>query len=481
MSGPQFCHLQSFSQRANAAGQHVGQVLKEAARDPEFSAHIDAPLPPRVIYGAAPDEVQRLHDAMVDAGGTSVELADGSTRTRRLRRDRHTLMTFIASHPFPSKFVAEDAEASVLYEGWVERNVAWLRQKFEGRLVGVIEHRDEEHPHIHAFILPSDDPECHARRLNPAWVAKEKAEAEARANDADKRTAVKLGNAAYKTRARELQDEYHAEVGQPCGLTRTGPKGERLSRAQWKARKEAARRDADLMDQMEERIARLATTEAEIEAAANETAGELVRRVDAVEAAERRAAEKLADAERARALANQECRRAEDVARQAEAAGRAERDRLVAEGRAEGEAQAERVRQKEFTKIDQWRKTLRDREAALEEEKRSFTHERERFFVEVVANATAMVVGVFVGILDGSVHRADDGRGWKVDDPDLRKKVMSSQASAGLRKAADTISDLWDRLTARLSQAERDEQIKEAQATAREVRQQAPTSMGFEP
>ena len=85
MSGPQFFHLQSFSRKANPAGQSVEQVLAEAGRVPRFSTHVTAPRPPRVVAGLHPARIKERHDAMVEAGRISVTLADGSTKEITLR------------------------------------------------------------------------------------------------------------------------------------------------------------------------------------------------------------------------------------------------------------------------------------------------------------------------------------------------------------------------------------------------------------
>lgn len=86
-----------------------------------------------------------------------------------------------------------------------------------------------------------------ARSLNPAYVAKEQAEQRAKAEGKANKIAVKEGNLAYKDAARAFQDDYAEKVGQFCAMTRTGPKRERLSRQQWKARKKAAERIRDAL------------------------------------------------------------------------------------------------------------------------------------------------------------------------------------------------------------------------------------------
>lgn len=263
MSGPQFIHIQSYSLKANPAGQSVTQILGEAARQPEFSVHVDSPSPPTIIYGITPDEVRERHAEMLASRETEVQLKNGKTVKRGIRRDRHTLLTAVASYPLMRSQVAEGSPDRAAYLKWVELNVKWLKERFRDQLVSVIQHEDEPHPHLHAFVLPLDDPDCMARRLNPAWAVKEQAEKLAKTNGHPARAAVKLGNQAYKERGRELQDDYYQKVGLPIGLTRTGPKRERLSRQQWKARKEEARRNAELLRDMDNRVETIAEGEAD--------------------------------------------------------------------------------------------------------------------------------------------------------------------------------------------------------------------------
>lgn len=62
-------------------------------------------------------------------------------------------MTCIASHPSLTHQIESDPEARRKYDDWVEYNLAFFRQMFGDELVGVVEHLDEEHPHLHGFIL----------------------------------------------------------------------------------------------------------------------------------------------------------------------------------------------------------------------------------------------------------------------------------------------------------------------------------------
>lgn len=309
MSGPQFIHLQSFSRKQNKGGQSVGQVLAEAARAPEFSQHIETPKPPNLVFGITPEEVHHKHDELISNGHVDVVKSDGTSAQRGIRKDRHTLLTAVASYPLLSAQVLEGSKDRQAYQDWVELNLRWLQEMFGDRLVSVVEHMDEEHPHLHAFILPIGDTSCSARQLNPAWAEKEEAETLARKNGRPAKEAVKLGNLAYRAKGRDLQDDYFQKVGIPAGLTRTGPKRERLSRQQWKARKEAARREAELLRQMSDRLEVLDAGQVSFEAAADEKTKELAAKFELAEAL-------MDDAQAAKAQAEYAAAAIKDKARQ---------------------------------------------------------------------------------------------------------------------------------------------------------------------
>lgn len=67
LTGPRFIHLQSFSRKANKAGQNVEQILVEAARARVFRAYGEVEAP-SLIYGITPEDVQAKHDKNGGAG-----------------------------------------------------------------------------------------------------------------------------------------------------------------------------------------------------------------------------------------------------------------------------------------------------------------------------------------------------------------------------------------------------------------------------
>ncbi|WP_439525951.1 plasmid recombination protein [Roseovarius mucosus] len=454
MSGPQFMHLQSFSRKANVGGQSVEQVLAEASRAPEYSKHVADPRPPSLVYGVAADEVRRLHDEMVAAGGVEVTLKDGRTARRGIRKDRHSLLTAVASHPFPTELVLTDEAARTDYEKWREYNVAWLKDRFGDQLISVIEHWDEKRPHIHAYVLPLDDPSCSARQLNPAWQAKEEAMEVARAAGHDDKAALKLGNAAYRAKARELQDHYYEHVSLACGLTRTGPKRERLSRQQWKARKEAAKLTARISQEIDGRLEDVVDAEDGLERSLAAKAEEIVEKLDLADQALEKAEADRAEAKR---LREQAARYAQNTDAHIQQQLDQKQEALEALHRQQREAERadlHRARQE----AEQEARRLRDAQAQLNQDRADALR-------NAAKEAAHVVLELFLGVLDGSVRpRPDDSRIWIIRDDDLRERAKRLNLIELVKDTMKVLHDAWTQLSERLSpseQAAASEQIAE--------------------
>ncbi|MBY5933743.1 hypothetical protein KUV51_12095 [Tateyamaria omphalii] len=450
MSGPQFMHLQSYSRKANPRGQSVEQVLAEAARAPVYSKHVVEPQPPSVVYGVAANEVRKLHDDMVAAGGIDVTLKDGRKTRRGIRKDRHTLMTAVASHPLPTELVNTKPNARADYEIWREHNVVWLKTCFGDKLVSVIEHWDEEHPHLHAYILPLGDATCSARQLNPAWQAKEEAMEVARAAGHDDKAALNFGNAAYRSKARELQDHYYEHVSLACGLTRTGPKRERLNRQQWKARKDQARRDAKLQSDIEKRVERIVNAEDDLEESVSEKAKEL--------------AEKLA-------LVDQAKQEAEDAKIRA-----TKRARKVVEAAKEDVRQLQqKVREDLAARTSQ----IEAAEAELEQKRRAFDFEKRRVVKRVVLDVARVTVRVLTGVFIGTVQTDPKQSSFTIADKSLARSVEDYGIRSYLEKPVTAVLSFWQKIS---SFAPRDQVASLAQDLKGEIGLGSPSSdRGAEP
>lgn len=454
MSGPQFMHLQSYSRKANKGGQSVDQVLSEASREPVYSKHVPNPRPPSLVYGVTAGEVRRLHDEMIVAGGVEVTLKDGRTVRRGIRKDRHTLMTAVASHPLPTDFVNTNPDARADYEHWRDHNLAWLKARFGDKLVSVIEHWDEKHPHIHAYILPFDDQTCSARQLNPAWKAKEETMEAARAAGHDDKAALKLGNAAYREKARELQDHYYEHVSLPCGLTRTGPKRERLSRQQWKARKDAAKLTAQINQEINGRLEDIVDAEDGLEQSLAAKAEEISDKLDLAEQA-------LEDAENNRAEAQRLRQKIERDAQSTNMRIQHEIDRkreeLVVLHRQQRETEFADLRRAR-AKAEQ--ATLRQREMLAQ-----INQDREDTLRKAAQEAANVVLELFLGVFEGSVWPdSQDPTNWFVEDEKLRKRANNLKLLTLINDVLNVLHDIWTTLIKTLSPTEQEaiaEPVKE--------------------
>jgi hypothetical protein len=466
MSGPQFVHFQTFSRKKNEVKQSVDQVLAEAARVPLYSIHVAEPLPPSVVFGVTVEEVCRLHDEMVANGGVEVTLTDGRKARRGIRKDRHTLMTVVASHPFLTELVVSDDDARSDYERWRNHNIAWLKARFGGNLVSVIEHQDEKHPHLHAYILPLNDPTCTARDLNPAWRSKEEAMAIAREAGHDAQVANKLSNVAYRSAAREIQDDYFQHVSVPCGLTRTGPKRRRFSRQQWAAEKAAAKLSAQVERDLEGRMVSLIEAEEGLDHALDDKIQDLAEKLDQVDQA-------LADAERERSAAEKERR----AARNAEADAKAVLSRA--------EDGAKRIQRDAEKDLARQRQKLVDANAAreaqrLEAERHRLAQDHDRRVRDGIQEAVQLSMKLLIGVLDGSVRQNPQTRGWIVEDNKLREQSRSLKLISQMGSALTAVRDTWDRLKSKLTDAEQQAAREQAKAPIKEAAK-APPREGFSP
>lgn len=240
MSGPQFVHLQTFSRKPNPAGQSVSQVLGELARNPEFSRHLESPKPPELVDGLSPFDLMQQHDLMIQNAKVEVRVK-GKVKHRAVRKDRHTLMTVVASYPIPWERIKDNPEEMKDLRSWEGKNIAFFKQMFGKQYQSTVRHTDEEFPHLHIFALPELVPGIDATALHPGKRAKQKAEELARKEGLSAREAVAIGNKELKRNMRKFQDIYYTHVGEPCGLLRLGPKRQRLTRKVYQAQKHAAR------------------------------------------------------------------------------------------------------------------------------------------------------------------------------------------------------------------------------------------------
>lgn len=141
----------------------------------------------------------------------------------------------MTSWPTPRAEVEQSDAARQAYEEWMRRCLTFCRQLFGAALLSVIEHTDERHLHVHIFAAARRDRDTDLYSLESIWPP---LAAEARARRANK--SRKAQRAAFRKKARLVQELYYRMVGAPGGLTRFGPRRQRLSREEWQAQRSQA-------------------------------------------------------------------------------------------------------------------------------------------------------------------------------------------------------------------------------------------------
>jgi hypothetical protein len=341
MAGYQFAHMATHSRKGNAPYTSVSDITDEAARLPGACPHVAEPKPPTILFGVAPEKIPALLELRI----AQAKARSHGKAMRAIRRDTHVLESIVCSHPAYVDAPPEGSETHARwlserdtmldYELWRRLTVGFILWDAERRgmtVLSIVEHLDEKHPHIHAYLAPNNA-RHDAKASHPGHKAKRAAAAlSGSKKDQDR---------AYQAAMRDWQDEYNKRVGEPCGLTRFGPRLERLSREEWhRKQKEAelgkvARERAEVARE-EEAVARATAKAAEestdravrkrrenekLAAAAEENRAVADAAAQASNAAARSAAEQMAEIARRRAeeedalarvqvaIAEAECRR----------------------------------------------------------------------------------------------------------------------------------------------------------------------------
>lgn len=229
----QFGHINTYARKPkagkNGAARSVREILGEADRVAENSAHVTDPKPPVHLAGMTPSELaERIDDLLVERA------IEGR---RAPRSDVRVLAAAVYSWPEHVAYYDKDR-----LDAWVKDQIKW-HAKYVGAVDCAVLHLDEAHPHIHVYTVDPD-----ARRLTPGCKAKREAEAEGLAAMLPQKDICKQANIAYKAAMVAWQDALHAEVGQFHGLARLGPKRQRLTRPEWRKAKEERIAAADALN-----------------------------------------------------------------------------------------------------------------------------------------------------------------------------------------------------------------------------------------
>ncbi|MHB7443379.1 plasmid recombination protein, partial [Klebsiella pneumoniae] len=219
-------HIESYArvgsnQKGKSTKWNIHQIAGEAMRNDEDCKHVEHPQEPTVLFGvdayAAADMAQKWAETSVDASG------------RKLRKDGSCLLAGVIS--FPEGRTEED------WKAFRDDSIKYLKDKYGENLKSVIEHRDESNLHIHFYSVPKL-----GQKFDEIHDGK-KAILEAKKENSKLLKGEQ--NKVYIEAMKEFQEDFYNKVAINHGMTKTGPKRERLTREEWKARKEYALKQSE--------------------------------------------------------------------------------------------------------------------------------------------------------------------------------------------------------------------------------------------
>lgn len=185
-------------------------VANEAMRVDGFCPHVYRPQSPQILLGLDPRNLPQI------ALERSQKARD--RKGRKIRKDAPLLLAGV---------ISVGSESDVNFREFLKSSIDFLRRKYGINLMSAVLHLDEEHPHIHFYVIPSVTDGCFAMSEVHDGI---------RARNECKDGYSKKAH-AYKKAMREFQDSYYEEVGSRLGLTRLGPKVQRLTRKEWQSQK----------------------------------------------------------------------------------------------------------------------------------------------------------------------------------------------------------------------------------------------------
>ncbi|UPJ60301.1 plasmid recombination protein [Bradyrhizobium sp. 192] len=220
----QFLHIETYARmgahkrRSSVRKRSMHDIRDEMLRAPHACPHVAFPGEPGVLIGS-PDQAFAI--------AAERALAAVDKVGRKLRCDSPVTLVGVVSWPDLVSEVTADPEKQAEYAFWRATTIAWLRDRWGDDLESVVEHLDELRPHLHFVVVPKL---CGAGRLRMESVHPGK-RAAAQCEDAGGTRREQKD--AYIDAMIDLQHAYYEQVSVLCGLTRLGPRRQRLTRKEW--------------------------------------------------------------------------------------------------------------------------------------------------------------------------------------------------------------------------------------------------------
>jgi len=256
-TGIQFGHIQTYGLKVsrNHKGKGnawtVGDIAKEASRDPEHSHHVENPQEPVHLHGFKVSELEQRMNDFVEENRIPVEVK-GKIQMRKARADSHTLMTGVYS--WPEHMDHYDKMDKERLQNFIDDVIAFHAEEF-GEVHCAELHLDEEYPHLHVYTMHEK-----AKEIHPGHAAKAETYQKGLDDGLTKKEASKEAGKAYRQAMKGFQDRYFEKVGLQNGLERLGPGRTRMSRGEFRKDKanrvkrgDAVRAERRLVDELKQR------------------------------------------------------------------------------------------------------------------------------------------------------------------------------------------------------------------------------------
>ncbi|MCP6122308.1 plasmid recombination protein, partial [Klebsiella pneumoniae] len=189
----------SAKYKKETKGRSVSQIISEAKRDNGFCSHVEKPEDPIILYGKSLDEVEKL--AMEYHSKTKI--IDKNGKEKKLRSDANVLLAGV---------ISLNRENMEIWEDYKNDSIAYLKNKYGKKLISVIEHTDEEHPHIHFYCIQDI-----GKKFDLIHDGKK-----ALHENKDKKKHDQ--NIAYLDSMRAFQEDFFKVVSSNYGLSKGGPR-----------------------------------------------------------------------------------------------------------------------------------------------------------------------------------------------------------------------------------------------------------------
>lgn len=295
LSGFQFGRIEGFalkpSARAKQGKRSATDIIDEMYRVDGAAPHVSTVKPPLVLEGpTTADGMNRVFLDELAARKKALRSARGRDRSGpRIRDDQQALEGGVYSLPVLSAdyvaadtpgATAEQIAAKIEADRAIDLHRKWIHADAERRgldVKAIVLHIDEKFVHMHAHSFPKNQrmsvKECHPghialNEVKAAWTAEH-------GQDLTKDAKARM-NQAYKGAMRDWQDQYWTDCGSQCGLARTGPGRDRLSRQQWQATQAQAKNIATVAQTLTDREKGLSERQDEVERSEHTLKGERI-------------------------------------------------------------------------------------------------------------------------------------------------------------------------------------------------------------